>query len=171
MYEIIIKIFMIKAIMAVDDNGGISKNGSMPWPKNSSDLKWFKKNTLNMVVIMGRLTWADPFMPTPLKDRINILITNQNKKNFVGVDEFISGDIEENILNLKKKYTNKDFFIIGGSKVLMQLFNIIEEFYLTRIYGDYNCDKKIDLKKIEESMKITDTIKNDESCHFEIWKR
>ena len=27
---------MIKAIMAVDDFGGISKNGSMPWPKNTS---------------------------------------------------------------------------------------------------------------------------------------
>ena len=25
--------------MAVDDKGGISRDGSMPWPKNSSDLK------------------------------------------------------------------------------------------------------------------------------------
>jgi dihydrofolate reductase len=34
---------MIKAIMAVDDKGGISKGSSMPWPKNSKDLQWFKK--------------------------------------------------------------------------------------------------------------------------------
>ena len=34
---------MIKAIMAVDDKGGISKGKSMPWPKNSKDLQWFKK--------------------------------------------------------------------------------------------------------------------------------
>ena len=47
--------------MAADDKGGVSKNGSMPWPKNSSDLQWFKKHTLNNVVIMGRLTWIDPF--------------------------------------------------------------------------------------------------------------
>ena len=33
--------------MAADDNGGVSKNGSMPWPKNSSDLQRFKKLTLN----------------------------------------------------------------------------------------------------------------------------
>ena len=38
---------MIKAIMAVDDNGGISKGSSMPWPKNSNDLNWFK-NTENI---------------------------------------------------------------------------------------------------------------------------
>ena len=67
---------MIKAIMAVDDEGGISKNGSMPWPKNLNDLKWFKNNTLNNIVIMGRFTWVDPFMPSPLKNRINVLVTN-----------------------------------------------------------------------------------------------
>ena len=38
---------MIKAIMAVDEKGGISKGKSMPWPKNSIDLKWFKENTIN----------------------------------------------------------------------------------------------------------------------------
>ena len=26
---------------------------------------------------------------------------------------------------------------------LYQLFDLIEEFYLTRIYGNYNCDTKI----------------------------
>ena len=36
---------MIKAILACDDLGGVSKAGTMPWPKNSKDLKWFKKNT------------------------------------------------------------------------------------------------------------------------------
>ena len=70
---------MIKAIMAVDEKGGISKGQSMPWPKNSIDLKWFKENTINNVVVMGRKTWEDPFMPTPLKSRINVLITSKDK--------------------------------------------------------------------------------------------
>ena len=34
---------MIKAIMAVDEKGGISKGQSMPWPKNSIDLNGLKK--------------------------------------------------------------------------------------------------------------------------------
>ena len=143
----------------------------MPWPKNSSDLKWFKKNTLNNVVVMGRLTWIDPFMPTPLKNRINILVTSQNKEKFKGADEYIEGNISNNILNLTKKYRDKDFFIIGGSEVLNQLFNIFEEFYLTKIYGDFNCDKSIDLEKIKHSMIMEKKIKNDSTCHFEIWKR
>ena len=162
---------MIRAIMATDDNGGVSKNGSMPWPKNSSDLKWFKKNTLNSVVIMGRLTWIDPFIPTPLKDRINVLVTNQNKENYSGADEYIAGEIMNKVLELSNKYINKDIYIIGGPKVLNQLFELIEEFYLTRIYGNFNCDKSIDLQKIQESMKMIKRLENDNNSHFEIWKK
>ena len=162
---------MIKAIMAADDFGGISKNGSMPWPKNVSDLQWFKKNTLNSVVVMGRLTWIDPFMPSPLKGRVNVLVTNQNKEIFLGADEYISGDIKINISNLSKKYATKNIFIIGGAKILNQLFDLVEEFYLTRIYGNFECDKSINLKEIQKSMRMIKKIDNDNTCHFEIWKK
>ena len=40
--------------MAVDDKGGISRDGSMPWPKNSSDLKWFKKKYLKCSCYNGQ---------------------------------------------------------------------------------------------------------------------
>ena len=162
---------MFKAIMAVDDKGGISRDGSMPWPKNSSDLKWFKKNTLNAIVIMGRATWEDPFMPSPLINRLNILVTNQAKKKYPGADEYISGNIIDAVVSLTQKYNNKDFYIIGGSEILNQLFELVEEFYLTRIYGDFKCDKKIDLNMINRSMKMIKRIDNDETCHFEIWKK
>ena len=88
---------MLKAIMAVDDQGGVSKSGSMPWPKNSNDLKWFKQNTLNSLVIMGRLTWIDPMMPKPLKNRVNILITNKSALMYPGADKYISGDIKSKV--------------------------------------------------------------------------
>ena len=39
--------------MAVDEKGGISKGKSMPWPKNSIDLKWFKDNTINNISLDG----------------------------------------------------------------------------------------------------------------------
>ena len=162
---------MIRAIMAADDKGGVSKNGSMPWPKNSSDLQWFKKHTLNNVVIMGRLTWIDPFLLSSLKNRVNVLATNQSHNTYLGVDEFISGDLIANVKDLSKKYKEKDIYIIGGPKILDQLFESIEEFYLTRIYGNFECDKSIDFEKITQSMTINEKIENDETCHFEIWKR
>jgi len=162
---------MIRAIMAADDKGGVSKNGSMPWPKNSSDLQWFKKHTLNNVVIMGRLTWIDPFLPIPLKNRINVLATNQSHNTYPGVDDFISGDLIAEVKDLSQKYKEKDIYIIGGPQILKQLFTLIEEFYLTRIYGNFECDKCINFEKIKQSMMIKEKIENDESCHFEIWKR
>ena len=162
---------MIRAIMATDDLGGISKDGSMPWPKNSSDLQWFKKHTMDSIVVMGRLTWIDPFMPSPLKGRFNVLITNQDKEKYLGADEYLSGDILKKVLDLSFKNENKNIYIIGGAEILNQLFNLIEEFYLTRIYGNFKCDKNINLKKIQESMKMIKRLENDKNSHFEIWKK
>ena len=162
---------MIKAIMATDDHGGVSRGSSMPWPKNSNDLQWFKKNTLSQVVIMGSKTWEDPFMPTPLKNRTNILITTKNKSYYPGADKYISGNIVKEIINLEKFYINKDIFIIGGPEIINQCFELFKEFYLTRIYGNFNCEKFIDLNQLEKKMQLSKKINSDETCHFEIWKK
>ena len=162
---------MIKAIMAVDEKGGISRGQSMTWPKNSIDLKWFKENTINNIVVMGRKTWEDPFMPTPLKSRINVLITSKDKDLIEGADYYFSGDINDQIQNLQLEYMDKDIFIIGGSEIIHLTFKSIEQFYLTRIYGNYNCEKFIDVSLIEKNMKMIKKIDGDASCHFEIWKK
>ena len=162
---------MIKAIMAVDDNGGISKDLSMPWPKNSKDLQWFKKNTLNQVVVMGSKTWEDPFLPTPLKYRENIVVTSKDNSHYPGANAYIKGEIVDEILNLEKKYLNKDIYIIGGLEIIKQTFDLFKEFYLTRIYGNFECDKFIDIKKISNTMSLIQKIDCDETCHFEIWRK
>ena len=163
---------MIKAIMAVDEKGGISKGKSMPWPKNTKDLNWFKKNTLNQVVVMGSGTWSDPSMPTPLILRENVLITSKNKSYYPGANRYLNGDdIVLEIQNLETIYTNKDIFIIGGSKIINNTISIVQEFYLTRIYGNFNCEKFINLGSIEKNMILKEKIDCDKTCHFEIWKK
>ena len=162
---------MIKAIMAVDEKGGISRGTSMPWPKNSLDLKWFKGNTINNVVVMGRKTWEDPFMPTPLKLRVNVIITNKDPILYDQADFCISGQVNEHIIDIQQRYVNKDIFIIGGSEIINLTSEIIEEFYLTRIYGNYQCEKFINISKMENTMKLIKKIDGDNTCHFEIWKK
>ena len=162
---------MIKAIMAVDEKGGISRGQSMPWPKNSIDLKWFKENTFNNIVVMGRKTWEDPFMPTPLKSRINVLITNKDKMLIEGANYYLRGNINNQIKDIQLQYIDKDIFIIGGSEIINLTFKLIEQFYLTRIYGNYNCEKFIDISLIENNMKMIKKIDGDSTCHFEIWER
>jgi dihydrofolate reductase len=110
-------------------------------------------------------------MPAPLKNRTNILITKKNKSNYPGADKYISGDIVNKIINLEKNYINKDIFVIGGPEIINQCFDLFKEFYLTRIYGDFNCEKFIDLNQIKKKMKLRKKINSDETCHFEIWKK
>ena len=97
---------MIKAILACDDYGGVSKNGTLPWPHNSTDLKWFKENTAEQVVVMGSTTWEDPHMPRPLPKRINVLATSR-KDDYPGADDYINGDLVEQVDLLQKKYLDK----------------------------------------------------------------
>ena len=70
-----------------------------------------------------------------------------------------------------KTWMDKDIFIIGGSEIINLTFNCIEQFYLTRIYGNYNCEKFIDVSLIEKNMKMIKKIDGDSSCHFEIWEK
>jgi len=162
---------MIKAIMAIDEKGGVSRGKTMPWPKNSNDLQWFKNNTLNHIVVMGRLTWEDSFMPAPLKSRINVLVTRKNYLLYPGADHYLKGDLKIEIKNLENKYKDKDIFLIGGPEIIKQTFSLVEKFYLTRIYGNYKCDKFINLIDIKNSMKLEKKIDCNETCHFEIWQK
>ena len=69
---------MIKAILACD-KGGVSKNGTIPWPKNKKDLGWFKHHKQRGC--NGLEKWIDPLMPWPLPNRINVLATS--RKSFL----------------------------------------------------------------------------------------
>ena len=162
---------MLKAIIAVDEDGGVSRSGSMPWPKNHIDLNWFKKHTLNQVVIMGRLTWIDPKMPTPLPNRINILVTGKSPLLFPGADSYISGNLNTDVIKVINKYEKLEKWVIGGPKTIDQLFDLIDTFFITRIYGNFKCDKKLDLQKVQQDMRLDKKIEGDKSCHFEIWKK
>ena len=96
---------IISLIAAIDKNGVIGADGDLPW-NIPSDLKKFKEITSYKPIIMGRKTWQDPFMPTPLKSRINVLVTNKEAGIFSGVDHFISGDIKVQVKKIEEKYKN-----------------------------------------------------------------
>ena len=63
----------ISLIVAFTQNRIIGKDNQMPWhlPR---DLAWFKRNTLNKPVIMGRKTW-ESLPKKPLPGRRNIVIS------------------------------------------------------------------------------------------------
>lgn len=130
---------MIQAILACDENWGIGYKGELPWPKNSADLKWFKNNTLNGAVIMGRGTWNGG-MPKPLPNRRNIVITNDPIE---GVECY---NLEQFKRMYHSIYENK--WVIGGAALLESTLDLIDEIWLSRIKGVYECDTFLPKEKI-----------------------
>lgn len=129
---------MINAIFAMDANGGIGKNGTLPWPKNSRDFRWFRSHTTNKIVVMGKNTWDDPNMPKPLPKRHNVVITS--KVNSLPYYENLDTVSIQDARSWLVQNSNKELFIIGGAKVLTEYWDLIERFYITEFPDSYDCD-------------------------------
>jgi dihydrofolate reductase len=159
---------MIGAVFAVDDKEGLGRNGTIPWPYNKEDMRWFKHATTNSVVVMGKRSWNSPDMIKPLPDRINCIVTNE----FLDRDdvEQFKGDVCEGINRLYKKYQDRNLFVIGGADILIQAKPVLECVYLTRIPGEYMCDTHIGLTDFLSGFKLTNT-QELKTCTVELYER
>lgn len=134
----------VKAILACDEKFGIGKHNTLPWPKNSDDLKEFRDLTTGHVVLMGSKTWFDPVFPKPLPNRKNYVITRNQE--LVLKDAFvINQNIKESIETLieETKQEGKILWVIGGSEIFEMMIPYIEELHLTVFHEDYECNKFI----------------------------
>ncbi|AWK40558.1 type 3 dihydrofolate reductase [Photorhabdus laumondii subsp. laumondii] len=114
----------ISLIAALAMDRVIGMENKMPW-NLPGDLAWFKRNTLNKPVIMGRVTYES--IGHPLPGRLNIVLSNQpgndERVTWVSsVDEAlaVAGDAEE-------------VMVMGGGKVYDQFISRASRMYLTHI--------------------------------------
>ena len=115
----------IHLIWAQDENGGIGKDGKLPW-HISEDLKNFKKLTSSSTILMGRNTWES--LPVkPLPERRNIVLSS---KVLSDVECYTS--VEECIETLDGDGTEK-LFIIGGSTVYHNFIHRADELHITHV--------------------------------------
>ena len=157
---------MIEAIIAVDKNNGFAKNGTIPW-KSKTDMTFFKNKTIGNVVIMGKNTYFSlPENQRPLKDRLNIVLTNNYKelsnicnniilKEGQTINSVFTNNMESfrYILNNKENYKalyyylKNDFkiFVIGGKNIYEQYLPYYDKIWLTRFKTNYDCDKFLEL--------------------------
>jgi dihydrofolate reductase len=155
---------MISAIFACDSQGGIGKDGSMPWSKNKEDLSWFREHTLGHTVVMGGNTWRDPVMPKPLQNRINIVVSHTALS--VPGGKSMGSDWLAQVQELSH---NQHVFIIGGAQILVQAREIIQRVYLTQFPDDYRCDVKIDLNNYLAGLHCTQS--NTTTASYSIWNK
>ena len=88
---------MIAAIFAVDSQGGLGKNGTLPWPKDKEDLKWFKNNTTG--------TFKRVINPTNLIETTSKYYIRKHKI-ITNVNDCIltKNAFEKNVFNEEKKF-------------------------------------------------------------------
>jgi dihydrofolate reductase len=134
---------MFNIIVACTLNGGIGRNGTIPW-KAPLDLKQFYKLTTmrpkdkTNVLIMGRRTYQS-IINKPLKDRVNIVVSNTLEPD----DHIIVAHDFNSALNIS--YNIKDVhnvFVIGGSEIYKEaiIHKDCENIYLTQIKENIECD-------------------------------
>lgn len=121
----------INLIAAIDTNGLIGLNGSIPW-YCPEDLKRFKALTTGHTVIMGRKTWESlPVKPLPKRRNVivsansdyfaNPLSNNPNVSDAYSLDDALRG--------------NNTYFVIGGQRLYDEAIHLADKVYLTRIHA------------------------------------
>jgi len=144
----------MKAILAMDSEGGIGLNDGLPWSYNQLDMNNFVEYTNGGTLIMGSRTWNS----LPERDGIRlpgrdcyVLTSYENRGkvsgNYAGlihskneVDVFTSQD---------------DLICIGGAETFKLFASYITTVRLTRINGSFNCDTFIPTElrcKLEEGV-------------------
>ena len=140
---------MIRAILACDENWGIGKSGALPWPHNPADLKWFKTSTLNHTIVMGKATW-DSLPVKPLPNRVNVVVSSSDI--LAKVDVLSISDLRRRLSSMD---TDQDVWIIGGARLIEGMMDYIDEFHLSQIKGNYNCDTFLPSTLIQENYSLT----------------
>ncbi|MDF2882446.1 MAG: dihydrofolate reductase region [Clostridiaceae bacterium] len=127
----------MKAIVAVDLNWGIGCGGKL-LQSIPEDMKFFKQMTLGKVVVMGRETFESFPGKSPLRDRVNIVLSKD--KSFNEDRVIICRSIDE-VFAKVKEYATDNVFIIGGESIYSQFLPYCTEAYVTKIQDKYPADK------------------------------
>ncbi len=162
---------MICSILAATNMGGIGNRGTLPWPKHSQDLAWFKEHTENQIVIMGRKTWDDPLMPKPLPNRINYVVSSTHvDRKYQHLVRWIPSNPVDNIKQIQRENPKNDVFVIGGKQLYEATEPIVERVYLTRMKGAWFTDTRIELERYLACFRIYG-VRPGTNCTYEIWNR
>jgi dihydrofolate reductase len=134
-------------IAAIDKDGGIGKDGYMPW-HYPADLKLFMNLTMGNTIVMGRKTFDGMFdrEKAPLKGRQNIVVTSaaaEYQAKFA--DKYPASELtfttDLHCIDVELAKDTKIFYC-GGANLYQQVLNLVDLdlIYLSRLEESYDCD-------------------------------
>ena len=122
---------MISLIAALDDNRLIGRDNALPW-RLPNDLKFFKRSTLDKIVLMGRKTWDSLGRPLPQRD--NWVLTRD--RGFAPEGARVFHDLDEALAAAGER----ELVIIGGAELYRQALPRVGRMYLTEVHGRFEGD-------------------------------
>lgn len=109
-----------------------------------NDLTNFKRMTVGNVIIMGRKTFESLPNNEPLKDRVNIIITNNEEYgvNAEFKNVYIVHSVKDAVELCDAFFGDKEVFVIGGESIYRQFMeeNLVDEMRLTIVNDDADGD-------------------------------
>jgi len=158
----------ITLILAATPTMGIGLRGSLPWHLKS-ELAYFARVTTHLpaaaagttnAVIMGRTTWESiPARFRPLRNRLNVVLSRagagggeggrreqeEQKEQREGEEErggavWVDG-VERAVGYVCGRGDVERVFVIGGAEVYGQMVGRAERVLLTRVEGEWECDR------------------------------
>ncbi len=153
----------VALIAALANNNAIGNKGQL-LIHLPADLKWFKQNTLDKTIIMGRKTFET--LPNgALAKRRNIVLTKKADYNAKNIE--IAHNLEELKTLIEKE---EKVFVIGGAEIYKEFLPLADELIITRIYGDFEADRyfpKIDFSQWQEKQRIENKADNKNLIDFD----
>ena len=151
---------MIISILNADINWGIGKKNGLLFSL-PLDMKFFRETTKGHVVCMGENTLLSFPNSKPLKNRTNIVLSQDETHNYEGVINVHS--FEEFLHQIKKYSLNDDVYVIGGASIYRQTLPYVDKVLLTKVKKDggaevffVNLDDHPDFELVEEGDIIKD---------------
>ena len=124
---------MICHIVAAADNHIIGRDGALPWDI-PEDMKFFRDQTRDHIVIMGRKTYES--IGKPLPKRFNIIITRQQGYTADGASVVDSVESAVSLARKKAPEWGDEIYICGGGEIYRQSMDIVDTIFLTRVHQE-----------------------------------
>ncbi|WP_432201629.1 dihydrofolate reductase [Erythrobacter sp. W53] len=117
----------LTSIVAIDENGAIGCQNSLPW-RLKSDLAFFRKTTTNNTVIMGRKTYDS--IGKCLPNRQNLVLSHNNVLFSSTKNCRLVTSVDE-ALHLSSTNKKRKRFVIGGAQTYELFAPFVDRYLVT----------------------------------------
>lgn len=149
-------------ILSADLNWGIGCNNKL-LVSIPSDMKFFREETTGKVVVMGRKTLESFPNGMPLKNRTNIVLTQNPDFDVKGAVVVHS---REALLEELKKYRDDEIYVIGGESIYRMMLPYCDTVHVTKINFVYEADTYF--PNLDEMPEWEITATSEEQTYFDL---